>query len=407
MFDVQMTDLTALQEFMDSDEIRPLISREPPTLMEIAGIEYRENVYSNILKFLIDPSEAHGLGPLFIRSILEAYRSALETDRQEEAPDPQTVRSLHGVECEVTTTAGNRIDILVEGADFIVCIENKIWSRLDNPLDDYRKYCEDIVGKRFVGIVLSPRRISPEEISEFETTEGPGTKNTSFVSVTYRDIVTMVRKYMGDYIGSHNTKYLHLLFDFIEQSSRLDRSTMMTEEQERFLAFWKKNEDKIENIESNCKAIRTFAKEMAVNHYDECKEQLTEKRVFTHGFEKNDFTVWFELFDEGSIDGCRIFLDVWFHPLHGIEHQVGDRGYPRSSQGLPELVKKIGKESRIEFEDTASSGPNSKGRFLLKKKELSPFCEADRKKAVTISVAILKAIAKLLRERDASSEQQG
>ena len=56
--------------------------------------------------------------------------------------DPESVQATESVERETRTDNDKRIDILIECADFVVCIENKIWSGLHNNLGEYRKYCE-------------------------------------------------------------------------------------------------------------------------------------------------------------------------------------------------------------------------------------------------------------------------
>ena len=72
--DSAMGGLADLQALMDQFIVRATGPTEPPTLMQIAGFPNWENVYSNILAFFLDTNQDHGFGPLFIRSILAAYR---------------------------------------------------------------------------------------------------------------------------------------------------------------------------------------------------------------------------------------------------------------------------------------------------------------------------------------------
>ena len=58
---------------MDSYTVHATGAKEPPTLMEIAGFPRWENVYSNILAFLLNSEQVHGFGPLFIHSIMAIY----------------------------------------------------------------------------------------------------------------------------------------------------------------------------------------------------------------------------------------------------------------------------------------------------------------------------------------------
>ena len=403
-----MTDLASLQDFVEGYEICPLPSDEPPTLMQIAGVQYREAVYSNILAFLIESDEVHGFGPLFIQSIMAAYGDALrKVGRHAEMPDPARFVDAT-VETEIRTNSG-RIDILIESAGFAICIENKIWARLNNDLAEYRKYCEDTRDGDFLGIVLSPSPIPTDEIARLEHAEGLKGKDLKFVSITYSDVVAEVRERMDDSLRPHDSRHHYLLFDFLEQADRLERNIMITDEQESFLEnIWRKNEGKIGNIVRLHEGIQDFAQKVTKEHRRACDDSLTGDRVIVSGIAKKDVTAYFELVDEGEIDGCRVFLDVWFDPLHGIQHQIGDRHHDRGSPDLPELVKRIEKQSGIEFEDAESEDTESSvGRFLLKTENLSPFDQSDRDKAVETSVTILKVIAKLRREREESSEKHG
>ncbi len=284
--------------------------------MDIAGFPNRENVYSNILAFLLDTGEVHGFGTLFIRAILGAYRCHCPED----APGSEGVETADSVEREVITDKG-RIDILVECADFHLCIENKIWSPLYNNLGEYREYCEKkSSGCPVLGIVLSPHRVTDQIDPKHR-----------FVSITYGDLVEQVRQRMGSYIGPHNTRYQHLLFDFLEQASRFT----MTEDQKKFLEFWRENDENIRNIRQQCdKMFRDLnVHEKAQAHHDECFRRLEdpERKVFgKHGVyprgSQRAKQVWsyFALAKNDCIDGCRIFLDAEFWP-HRIIHVLGNR----------------------------------------------------------------------------------
>ena len=77
MSDTETGDLDEFQALIDSYSVHTTGASEPPTLMEIAGFPRWENVYSNILAFLLDSEQVHGFGHLFIRSIMAIYGSRL------------------------------------------------------------------------------------------------------------------------------------------------------------------------------------------------------------------------------------------------------------------------------------------------------------------------------------------
>ena len=388
------SNLSDLQECIASYPVYPIDAPEPPTLMDIAGFPNRENVYSNILAFLLDTRQFHGFGTLFIRAMLGAYCSRCPEEWRKDAPDPEGVEAIDNVEREVSTDRG-RIDILIECADFLICIENKIWSDLHNDLGEYRKHCaNNSSGRPVLGIVLSPHRIRDQ-----------GLQDARFVSIAYGDLVEQVRRRMGSYISPHNTRYQYLLFDFLEQASRFT----MTEDQKKFLRFWRENEEKISNIYAHCDKMRGEIKTKAKNHYNQCLEKLTDK-------EKAVFKTWvynprndprydacwvsvFDLADEGGINECRIFLDVEFHPLR-VTYYLGNRDKRDESQ-LSVLAKRISENTKIAFD--CYEYPSDSNKILIKQLEDSSLEDSVCEQAVETSVAILGELADMHLENKISN----
>lgn len=371
MSDFATIDLADIQKLLDSYSVHAIVAEESPTLMEIAGIPYREAVYSNFLGFLLDTEQVHGFGPLFIRSLMKVYSCRCPDDWPLADLDPESIQATESVERETRTDSDKRIDILIECADFVVCIENKIWSGLHNDLDDYRKHCEkrsDGDRHRVVGIVLSPSHVTD-----------PSLQNHRFVSVTYSHVVDEVRQRMGSYLGSHNTQYQYLLFDFLEQASRLARTNTMSDDQRRFLDFWRENEDKIDNIQSMRDELQQRVKKVTGAHAEQCGARLTEdqRQVFKMWNYRSNVAV-FDIANR-SDNKRPIFLDVEFHPLR-IIHTLGGR--EREA-----LALEIGRKCEIEF-DNSSGRPSSRC-------DQSPLDESGRERAVETSVAILRVIADL------------
>jgi hypothetical protein len=85
--------------------------------MEIVGYPHYENVCSNFLAFFFDPEGPHGLGSLFLDTLV----GAIGIEGVEEGLGGNV-----SVEREVFTGAGNRIDILIKSDSHAVLIENKI-----------------------------------------------------------------------------------------------------------------------------------------------------------------------------------------------------------------------------------------------------------------------------------------
>ena len=373
----------SIQAMLDSYKCRELEPAGPPTLLEIAGFPHWENVCSNILAFFLDTGQAHGFGPLFVRSILGAYRSRCRQDWLEGVPCPENVGAADAVKREDITDNGKRIDILVDCADFRICIENKIRADLNNDLGDYREHCKkDSDGRPVLGIVLSPDHIQSDELNA-----------NRFVSITYDDLVKQVSQRL-DYIGSEFTRYRYLLCDFLEHAGRFSRTTKMNDDDKAFLEFWKQNELKMSNIDKWRERMRELLHGKAEAHQKKCLSRLSEREqeVFKSWTHKKNTAV-FDLKENGAIDGCSIYLDVEFHPLR-VTHILGKR---RGSDPTA-LVTKI-KECCPTLSFKTSIGSN-RHKFAI---EDTPFNENDSvcDQAVQTSVDILKYIAeRYLAEKD-------
>ena len=381
-----------LREFLESYAVRPVADSAPPTLMKIAGFPHWENVYSNILAFFLDAGQIHGFGQLFIRSMLAAYCEHCPDGWPASDLDPEDVRATDEVLREVVTATGKRIDLLIKCADFLVCIENKIWSVVHNDLGDYRRHCEKSGERRPVlGIVLSPHRVPANQRRRTLDVH-------CFVNVTYTDLVEQLRRRLGNYIGPHNIRYQYLLFDFVEQADQFSRTGTMTDDQRLFLEFWRGNEEKIANIQSICDALQNKlgAKEKAQAHIDRCWERLnaSEQEVFSTPWIWDRRVAVFDLADKGYILGCGVFLDVEFHPLR-VRQMLGKR---RGVQPAV-LASRVSEKTKIDFKLDESSNRQ------VSVNDKSPFEQRVRDKAIEDSVKILKALAAI--HFDAEDEGRG
>lgn len=183
------------------------------TFMDVSGYPHYENVVSNILAFLFDDSEEHGLQNLWLNALLSL------------AVGSETRRETHNirVEREVYTEKGNRIDLLITSDDYIVCIENKIFSGVGNDLLDYKRTAEKnpgADGKELVCILLS---LTPAEYKEKEL----------FNNILYSELFSVVRAGVGDYIGECDNTWLIYMKDFISTIEALSGGNMINKEFEK------------------------------------------------------------------------------------------------------------------------------------------------------------------------------
>lgn len=215
--------LDELQDFLDTAQI-PVFKKKPKTFLEIARQPHYENVISNIYAFYLDPTEEHGLGDLFINSLVNCLNAKRENDWIEDFTDFE-------IHTEYPTKQG-RIDILLLSSDSAIIIENKIYHHLNNGLQEYSDYVRKEIGNKdtVYGLVLGLKEFNPKE--------------ENFVSLTHKELLSKVFQHLGEYVLDASEKYVTFLKDFYQNIINLSEKTM----NEKDLAFYLKNHKEISDL---------------------------------------------------------------------------------------------------------------------------------------------------------------
>lgn len=229
--------LQSFEELLDEFRQLPGSVERPRTFMEIAGYPHYENACSNILAFFMDPEESHGLGIL----VLDALTGAGSIAAADEG-----VGGNISIEREVSTDAGNRIDILITSDTHAILIENKILAGVSNPFNDYSAYLDRIANGRAKHKLL---------LTLYPTGEGSG---WGFVNLTHKDFVEEVRSLLGRYVSGADTRHLTIFLDFLNTLENLQKGTRMDREFVKFLA---ERDVDIKDLFANLKGFRTELRE--------------------------------------------------------------------------------------------------------------------------------------------------
>lgn len=205
----------------------------PQTFMEIGGYPHYENVCSNFLAFFFDPEEAHGLGSLFLDALCEVTEG--------DDGEPILGGSI-SVEREVSTSEGNRIDLLITSDSHVFLIENKIFAGVVNPFKDYANHLEGEefreLAKRKVLLTLRPASEGGE---------------WGFVNLTYPVFIDRVRSMLGHHVSDADTRYLMIALDFLNTLENLQEGSRMNRE---FIELLNERGDEVEKFSAALKAFR-------------------------------------------------------------------------------------------------------------------------------------------------------
>ncbi len=206
------------------------------TFMEICkypGSRFEE-VCSRILAFYFNPKENHQLGTLLFDSLMaciEVKNFVLNKDNI-------------NVILEDVTDEGKRIDIVLEGDDFVIGIENKINAELYNPLDLYAKRLREYKKKHTYGIVLSNR-------TDLKIDEEKKIQSNDFKFISYETFLNQVKKLLEEYISNAKQEYISYLSDFIRTIEGMDELYNLDEETRDFFFDKKEKIDSLINTYNN------------------------------------------------------------------------------------------------------------------------------------------------------------
>lgn len=224
---------TWFMDLLDEFERLPVRTERLPTLMEVAGYPHYENVCSNILAFFFDPERPHGLGTLFLDAI--ARTGGIQGQEG-------TIGSNVLVDREVTTDAGNRVDILIQSDSHTILIENKIFAGVANPFDDYAAY-------------LNSLQPIERHRYKFLLTLAPSSDGVEygFQNITHGQLVSEIRMLLGYYVARADTRYLTFMLDFLNTLDNLQVGTVMDK---TFLDFLASRHSDVEAFLNEIKKFR-------------------------------------------------------------------------------------------------------------------------------------------------------
>lgn len=211
------------QELLETFEKIPK-AKQNKTLMQVAGYAHYENVASNILAFFFDPNEEHELGDTLLRDFLNTLGISTKLDL-----------SYADVQREVSTENGKRIDIIITGEDFAICIENKIFHWLANDLQEYSSTMEKIgySKKHIIKAVLAPNPTPKDQLT------------SGFKSISYPQLWDQARPSIEEKTTESNTRWITFLNDFMDTTENFasQHTTQLSCDH-----FFSKNHDEIESM---------------------------------------------------------------------------------------------------------------------------------------------------------------
>lgn len=204
--------LQELESLLDRLKTLPVPQKQEANMFSVGARGHYENPVSEVLAFFLDPSGGHGLDTLALEALLACL--------------PQGGNLIPTLitppEREVSTDEGNRIDLLLQSAEWVMIVENKIWHLQNNPFDDYIDYLrdEDFEGKAPYYVILSPGGRAP----------------SGWQAVSYRALIRQLSSRLGEaFVAAPLNKWLILLREYVLHLESLMENPALPAETEAFV----------------------------------------------------------------------------------------------------------------------------------------------------------------------------
>lgn len=244
------------------------------TLFSLGGKGHYENPTSDLLAFFLTPSAEHGLKSLFLDAFLECMQI-----------DPGSVlKSGVTVRREVITKDGSRVDLLIEGPEWVMIIENKIYHYLANPFESYELHAKSLRGgTRSLFAVLSPdgRSSSP-----------------AWIGVSYKNFCTALRnKFAEAFFHLPYSKWQVFAREFILHLENELYTPSMTPEQAAFIENHAKEIKQVQALASEYNQflqnllIRSLEEELP-DHTFSIKNEHWALRCYSNNWGQSNIAFW-------------------------------------------------------------------------------------------------------------------
>lgn len=188
---------TLLSDFSDLRDRRRDERAGTFNTLSLFRVQEAEEVHSGFLAWLLDPTEGHGCGPLFMATMARLCGVAVDLDASYHV---RTEFSVHE----------SIIDIMIaRHGDFLMYVENKIWSsegrdQLAREHRDMRRvgHSLHVPHERQVGVFLTPAGLPP-------STAGA----TAWQTLSYADLAASFTEVMPQV---HDVKTRLILADWVK-----------------------------------------------------------------------------------------------------------------------------------------------------------------------------------------------
>lgn len=242
-------DMHQLKELIDAIKALPKPEVPEPTIFSIGGRGYFENPTTDILAFFCNSEEVHGLNQLVNEALFDVVCKIASDNKIHNITD---FHSTSEPQREVPTNNGARIDLLIEGNEWVMVIENKIFHNQNNPFKDYEDYITSDKDDKFkdkipIFILLSPDGTAPQ----------------GWLPISYAEFLSSLKSKLADaFINQPLNKWIVLLREFILHMESIVSEPNIALETKNFILSHLAEIKEVENVKN--KTIKAYQNELTI-----------------------------------------------------------------------------------------------------------------------------------------------
>lgn len=293
-------DIVQLRELINKMEALPCAELPEATLFSIGGKGYYENPTTEILAFFCDSNGAHGLDNLVINALFRALPESFDLKDLTLITKPET---------EVRTSKAKRIELLLEGDDWVMVIENKIYHQQVYPFDIYENHIksdDSLKSKQHIFVVLSPNGKAPE----------------GWLPLSYTGLLECLKDELAQtFIEQPLNKWLVLLREFILHLEGIMAKPVTPNETVDFVLDHLNEIKKVQDLKQQ--AITAFQQDVLLFIQSAVPgKSVSSKVVHWHGYP----AIRFYFNDWGTASDAVLFLDGRIGKAFSINYYACDIG---------------------------------------------------------------------------------
>jgi len=290
------------------------------TIFDICGFPHYENVVSNVLAFFLNDQNQHDLKELVLKSLLESA-----------GIDFEEIGFEFQVDREVVTSARGFIDLFLINENATIVIENKIYSGLNNDLEDYIKHAKSFRKKHSYGILLTLYKTDPQ--------------HKDFINVTYSRFISEIRNNLGNFLSSSPNKYLFILIDLINNIEHLNKGTISMNSD--FVNFIRENHEEVERFGAELKAFHDNLRKVVKDVNSIVNDQITDIKLKQWAWRELPSLYDVAVSDFQLNNGVGIAIDSVIDASHW-SFEISVRNNPGIDFSIKDFCVKLGLNGNLE-----------------------------------------------------------